>query len=103
MWIEFIVIGGPTAQTETFYVGDDSSDGFFGGLAEINPVLLVIIFVLMAALVALLIFGLRNPNPANQQLPPNKNYARTPNRVDPNRNAYGRQQQAYSPGDNPYK
>ena len=103
MWIEFIVIGGPTAQTETFYVGDDSSDGFFGGLAEINPVLLVIIFVLMAALVALLIFGLRNPNTANQQLPPNKNYARAPNRVDPNQNAYARQQQTYSPGDNPYK
>ena len=36
----------------------------------------------MAALVALLIFGLRNPNPAQQQLPPNKNYGRTPNRVD---------------------
>ena len=103
MWIEFIVIGGPTAQTETFYVGDDSSDGFFGGLAEINPVLLVIIFVLMAALVALLIFGLRNPNPAQQQLPPNKNYSRAPNRVVPNQNAYARQEQAYSPGDNPYK
>ena len=61
MWIEFIVIGGPTAQAETFYVGDDSSDGFFGGLTEINPVLLVIIFVLMAALVAVLIFGLQTP------------------------------------------
>ena len=57
----------------------------------------------MAALVALLIFGLRNPNPAQQQLPPNKNYAKGFNRDNPNQNAYARQQQAYSPGDNPYK
>ena len=53
MWIEFIIIGGPTAQTDTFYVEDGESDGFLGGLAEINPVLLIVIFLLAVSLVAI--------------------------------------------------
>ena len=52
MWIEFIIIGGPTAQTDTFYVEDGESDGFLGGLAEINPVLLIVIFLLAVSLVS---------------------------------------------------
>ena len=55
MWIEFIIVGGPTSQTETFYASDGESDGFFGGIAEINPVLLIIIFLLIASLILSLI------------------------------------------------
>ena len=106
MWIEFIIIGGPTTQTDTFYVSDDSSDGFFGGISEIDPILLVIIFVLISSLVGLLIFGLRSPNKQQmQKLPPNKNYHQAPTQVQQQQqNAqYAKQQTAYSPGDNPYK
>ena len=63
MWIEFIIAGGPTVQTETFYVGDGDDDSFFGGISEINPVLLVVIFLLVVSLVGILIFGLRTPKP----------------------------------------
>ena len=106
MWIEFIIIGGPTTQTDTFYVSDDSSDGFFGGISEIDPILLVIIFVLISSLVGLLIFGLRSPNKQPmQKLAPNKNYHQASTQVQQQQqNAqYAKQQTAYSPGDNPYK
>ena len=105
MWIEFIIIGGPTAQTDTFYVEDGDSDGFLGGLGEINPVLLIVIFLLAVSLVAVLIFGLRNPKPPqHQRLPPNKNYQTVNNQINQSQNhQYAQQQYAYSPGDNPYK
>lgn len=105
MWIEFIIIGGPTAQTDTFYVEDGESDGFLGGLAEINPVLLIVIFLLAVSLVAVLIFGLRNPKPPqHQRLPANKNYQVANRQIRPNQNhQYAQQQAPYSPGDNPYK
>ncbi len=105
MWIEFIIIGGPNEQTETFYVEDGESDGFLGGLTEINPVLLIVIFLLIAALIGLLIFGLRSPKPLqHQRLPPNKNYQTVNNQINQSQNhQYAQQQSAYSPGDNPYK
>ena len=75
MWIEFIIIGGPSEQTDTFYVDSGESDGFLGGIAEINPILLIVIFLLVASLIGLLIFGLRSPKgPQGQRLPANKNY-----------------------------
>ena len=105
MWIEFIIIGGPTAQTDTFYVEDGESDGFLGGLAEINPVLLIVIFLLVVSLVAVLIFGLRNPKPPqHQRLSVNKNYQVASHQIRPGQNnQYAQQQAPYSPGDNPYK
>lgn len=105
MWVEFIIVGGSVAQTETFYVDDGESDGFFGGLSEMNPVLLVIIFLLVASLVGILIFGLRTPNHVpNQRLPPSKNYQAVNQQIRPQQNhQYARQQAPNSPGDNPYQ
>ena len=105
MWIEFIIVGGSVAPTETFYVDDGESDGFFGGLSEMNPVLLVIIFLLIASLVGILIFGLRTPNLAQtQKLPPNKNYQAANRQFRPQQNhQYAQQQAPNSPGDNPYQ
>ena len=40
---------------------DGESDGFLGGIAEINPNLLIVILLLVASLIGLLIFGLRSP------------------------------------------
>ena len=75
MWIEFVIINGPTSQTDTVYVEDNSGDGLFGGFSEINPVLLVIIFVFTVALIGLLIFGLRQPqNPSQRPQIPQRVY-----------------------------
>ena len=105
MWIEFIIIGGPTAQTETFYVEDGDSDGLLGGIAAINPVLLVIIFVLIAVLIGVLIFGLRTPKPPqHQRLAPNRNFQAQGRPVNAQQNhQYIQQQTPTSPGDNPYQ
>ena len=102
---EFIIVGGPTVQTETFYVGDGESDSFFGGISEINPVLLVVIFLLVVSLVGILIFGLRTPKqPQYQRLPGNKNYQPSNQQMRPQQNhQYAHQQAPASPGDNPYQ
>ena len=101
MWIEFVIINGPTSQTDTFYVEDNSGDGLFGGFSEINPVLLVIIFVFTVALIGLLIFGLRQPqNPSQRPQIPQKSLPR----LKQNQSAtYANQQHANSPGENPYQ
>ena len=105
MWIEFIIVGGSVAQTETFYVDDGESDGFLGGLSEMNPVLLIVIFLLVVSLVGLLIFGLRKPNLAQtQKLSVNKNYQAANRQFRPHQNhQYAQQQAPNSPGDNPYQ
>ncbi|MED6338427.1 MAG: hypothetical protein VYC12_05300, partial [Candidatus Thermoplasmatota archaeon] len=105
MWVEFIIVGGPTVQTETFYVGDGEDDGFFGGISEINPVLLIVIFLLVVSLVGILIFGLRTPKPPQyQRLPGNKNYQPSNQQMRTQQNhQYAHQQAPASPGDNPYQ
>ena len=106
MWIEFIIVGGPTSQTETFYASDGESDGFFGGIAEINPVLLIVISLLIASLIGLIVFGLRTPSANNnQKLVPNKNYQKATGQIPmPQQNShYAQQQVVTSPGDNPYQ
>tara|TARA_S200000501_G_scaffold64251_2_gene55197 strand:- start:7173 stop:12146 length:4974 start_codon:yes stop_codon:yes gene_type:complete len=101
MWIEFVIINGPTSQTDTFYVEDSSSDGFLGGFSEINPILLVIIFVFTVALIGLLIFGLRQPQKQIQR--PQGAQKNLP-RIKQNQTAaYASQQHANSPGENPYQ
>jgi hypothetical protein len=106
MWIEFIIVGGPDSRTETFYANDGESDGFFGGIAEINPVLLIVIFLLIASLIGLIAFGLRTPSANNnQRLPPTKNYPKVGGQIPmPQQEShYAQQQVVTSPGDNPYQ
>lgn len=101
MWIEFVIINGPTAQTDTFYVEEESSGGLLGGFSEINPILLVIIFVFTVALVGLLIFGLRKPQDPRQRT--GNNQKQLPRMNQAQAAAYASQQHANSPGENPYQ
>ena len=101
MWIEFVIINGPSAQTETFYVEEESSGGLLGGFGEINPVLLVIIFIFTVALVGLLIFGLRKPQTPRTNMPNNQKPLPRLNQAQAA--AYASQQHANSPGENPYQ
>ena len=109
MWIEFVIVGsGITAQTSTFYADNGQSDGFFEGIAELNPVLLIVISILAISLIGLLIFGLRTPNNPNlRQMPQNKNYRRAtrqmPQQPQQQQQYYANQQSILSPGDDPYR
>ena len=57
-WLELSIVNGPNAQSPTVLVDEPRSDGVFGTISTVNPVLLVV-FLLTVGLVALLVFGLR--------------------------------------------
>ena len=111
MWIEYQIINGPLAQSETVYVDEQRSEGLFSGITSVNPVLLVVIFLLTVSLVGLLIFGLQSPQ-ANQR---GSNPAYSSNALpsipatpavqssQPVTGPYGAPEQVASPGENPYK
>ncbi len=101
MWIDFVIINGPSSQTDTFYVEDETGDGLLGGFSTINPVLLVIIFIFTVSLIGLLIFGLRKPTVNQQRLPHNVNRIAAQRMTQ--QAAYAAQQHHQSPGENPYK
>ena len=111
MWIEYHIINGPMSQTNTVFVDEPRTEGVLGSVAAVNPVLLVIIFLLSVSLVAVLLFGLQSPQQKNwdQQkarqisnslpsIPVQQQAASTPEN-----GPYGAQNEAASPGDNPYK
>ena len=110
MWIEYQIINGPLAQSETVYIDEQRSEGLFSGIASVNPVLLVIIFLLTVSLVGILIFGLKSPQSKqwsqNQQrvvekaLPALNQSKPSPQPVS---GPYGTSEQIPSPGENPYK
>ena len=111
MWIEYQIVNGPMAQSETVYVDEQRSDGLFSGITSVNPILLVVIFLLTVSLVGLLIFGLKSPqanlrgsNPAylSNALP---SIPATPAKQSPQpvTGPYGAPEQVASPGENPYK
>ena len=112
MWIEFQIINGPLAQTETVYVDEQRSEGLLAGISSVNPVLLVVIFLLTVSLVGLLIFGLKtSPQPkqwdANQRQVVQKSLPGLKPPVAQSHEAitgpYGGTKQVASPGENPYK
>jgi|TARA_B100001094_G_scaffold128919_1_gene124969 hypothetical protein len=115
MWIEYQIINGPSAQTSTMYVDEASSDGLFSSIAAVNPVLLVIIFLLSTALVGLLIFGLKAPQPTSLNARQRQQMAKPLPRISQSvaqqpaqpkqavSGPYGAPQQVASPGENPYK
>jgi len=111
MWIEFHVVNGPLAQSETVYVDEERSEGMLAGISSVNPTLLIVIFLLTVALVGLLIFGLKTPQPkqwnANQKHLVNKALPKiapltnqSPQDIS---GPYGAPEQAASPGENPYQ
>ena len=114
MWIEYQIVNGPSQQTNTIYVDEARSDGIFSSIAAVNPVLLVIIFLLSTALIGLLIFGLKAPQPPPLSARQRQHMARPlpslaqsssqpvqqPQAVS---GPYGAPQQAASPGENPYQ
>ena len=112
MWIEFQIINGPLAQTESVYVDEQRSEGLLAGISSVNPVLLVVIFLLTVSLVGLLIFGLKtSPQPKQWDAKQKQTVQRSlpalatqPNSsLDAVKGPYGGPGQVASPGENPYK
>ncbi len=108
MWIEYHIIAGPSAQTSTVFVDEPRTEGVLGSVAAVNPMLLVIIFLLSVSLVAVLMFGLKSPQPKG--MVPMKNYHVPESTVQQNQpttppvsGPYGAQQASSPPGENPYK
>ena len=108
MWIEYHIIGGPSAQTSTVFVDEPRTEGILGSVAAVNPVLLVIIFLLTVSLVAVLLFGLQTPN--TKGYTPEKRAAvakplpqLTKQAATPETGPYGAQEAPTSPGENPYQ
>ena len=108
MWIEYHIIGGPSAQTSTVFVDEPRTEGILGSVAAVNPVLLVIIFLLTVSLVAVLLFGLQTPN--TKAYTPEKRAAvekALPQLAKPaatqETGPYGAQEAPSSPGENPYQ
>ena len=112
MWIEFQIINGPLAQTESVYVDEQRSEGLLAGISSVNPVLLVVIFLLTVSLVGLLIFGLKtSPQPKQWDAKQRQTVQRslpalgTQPTLSPDaaKGPYGGTDQVASPGENPYK
>ena len=112
MWIEFQIINGPLAQTESVYVDEQRSEGLLSGISSVNPVLLIVIFLLTVSLVGLLIFGLKtSPQPkqwdAKQKQTVQRSLPALGTQPTSSMNAakgpYGGPEQVASPGENPYK
>ncbi len=116
MWIEFQIINGPNVQTNTVYIDEATSDGVFSSVASVNPVLLIIIFLLTVSLVGLLIFGLKNPQ--QQQWDAHQRSSRKPlvhiqnegrprlqqtKPQPPVSGPYGAPVESAAPGESPYK
>jgi hypothetical protein len=110
MWIEYQIINGPLAQSGTVYVDEQRSEGLFSGITSVNPILLVVIFLLTVSLVGLLIFGLKSPQSKqwdqNQQRVVEKAPHSSPQSKQspqPVSGPYGAPEHAASPGENPYE
>lgn len=103
-WLELSIVNGPNAQSPTVLVDEPRSDGVFGTISTVNPVLLVIVFLLTVGLVALLVFGLRREEVPAAPLRPNatKQAPAIPDNTATN-GPYGAAQAARSPGENPYQ
>ena len=114
MWIEYHIINGPSSQTSTVFVDEPRTEGVLGSVAAVNPVLLVIIFLLSVSLVAVLLFGLQSPQP--KAYTPEKKAqvakalpqlaqpsAQPPAPATAESGPYGAQEAASSPGENPYQ
>jgi hypothetical protein len=82
-----------------------------GSVAAVNPVLLVIIFLLSVSLVAVLLFGLQSPQQKNWDQHKARQISNSlpsipvqqPAASAPETGPYGAQNEAASPGDNPYQ
>jgi hypothetical protein len=112
MWIEYHIINGPSSQTSTVFVDEPRTEGILGSVAAVNPVLLILIFLLSVSLVAVLIFGLQSPSGkeynASQQRQvvkglPSLEQPKPPVVKSPDSGPYGAPRTAASPGENPYK
>ena len=103
-WLELSIVNGPNAQSPTVLVDEPRSDGVFGTISTVNPVLLVVVFLLTVGLVALLVFGLRREEIPAAPLRPNasKQAPAIPDNTAAS-GPYGAAQAARSPGENPYQ
>jgi hypothetical protein len=109
MWIEYHIINGDSSKTSTVFVDEPRTEGFLGSVAAVNPILLVIIFLLTVSLVGVLMFGLQGApakqynSVAQQQLNQSLSTPQQPVQNTPASGPYGALQAPSSPGENPYK
>lgn len=110
MWIEYHIINGPSSQTSTVFVDEPRTEGVLGSVAAVNPVLLVIIFLLSVSLIAVLLFGLQSPQPKAYTPEKKAEVAKALPQMAQQRapateesGPYGAQEAASSPGENPYQ
>ena len=109
MWIEYHIINDDFSKTNTVFVDEPRTEGFIGSVTAVNPILLVIIFLLTVSLVAVLMFGLQGAptkeyNLANQQkISKSLPTLKQPAPEQPATGPYGAQQAPTSPGENPYQ
>ena len=102
-WLELSIIGGPNSQSPTVLVEEPRSDGVFGTISSVSPVLLVVVGLLVAGLVGLLVLGLRRENLPADRPPAHLNAVQKADAAPTGAGPYGAPQQAVSPGENPYK
>ena len=109
MWIEYHIINDDFSKTNTVFVDEPRSEGFLGSVAAVNPILLVIIFLLTVSLVGVLLFGLQGSptkeiNQVTQQrISKSLPTLKQPAAEQPATGPYGAQQTPASPGENPYQ
>jgi len=72
MWLEFHIINGPSTQTASVHIDAAKSEGAFASVGEINPILLTIIILLSAALVGLIVYGLKDNDNSKRKFNPSK-------------------------------
>lgn len=102
-WLELSIVNGPSAQSKTVLVEEPRSEGVFGTISTVNPVLLTLVGLLTLGLVALLVVGLRREE-APMVKAPVPIHARQTAPVQPTETGpYGAPQQDRSPGENPYQ
>ena len=109
MWIEYHIINGDSSKTSTVFVDEPRTEGFLGSVAAVNPILLIIIFLLTVSLVGVLMFGLQGAptkeyiSPSQPQVDKSLPRLEQPVQNTPASGPYGAPQAPTSPGENPYK
>ena len=102
-WLELSIVNGPNAQSKTVLVEEPRSEGVFGTITTVNPVLLTVVGLLTLGLIGLLVVGLRREEVPVVKAPVAINARQAAPVQATQTGPYGAPQQDLSPGENPYQ
>ena len=102
-WLELSIVNGPNAQSKTVLVEEPRSEGVFGTISTVNPVLLTVVGLLTFGLIGLLVVGLRREEVPVVKAPVAINTRQAAPVQATQTGPYGAPQQDLSPGENPYQ